>query len=259
MLRAYIYNHENDNFEEIEDNLLYHDICLILDEERKSIFLWKGPEITKNLLIKARTSLKSVLTNYSDFKLVELEDSELLPSNVKDQINKLLKGVQEKEFIEKYKFSRLVTIRLFLLLELIGIGLSFAFLGFLSSIFNWLVIGGVDSATFEIWLLGLRIPVLTNIFVYILIFIIGVFEREDDIIIISITSVLISIIISIYLTQGVFLFIFQEGSSSDFYVISPIEIVSFFFVNLFACLIISVPNVIKLIGFIRMYREYIFL
>ena len=52
MLRIYIYNPNSDVWIEEEYELLFHDVCAILDDNTRKIFLWRGPKSSKYSLEK---------------------------------------------------------------------------------------------------------------------------------------------------------------------------------------------------------------
>jgi len=88
--------------------------------------------------------------------------------------------------------------------------------------------------------------------------IIGIIEIEYQVIIFSLLGVLVCSGLIIYLQQGLFLFLFQEGSSSSIYYIRQNDIVEFLIIIGMGILVFEIPNAIKLILFIKIYRKFVF-
>ena len=61
MLKTYIFNEPNKRWVEENTSLLYHDLCAILDEERKIIYLWNGPKSSKERLNKGYKLLENLI------------------------------------------------------------------------------------------------------------------------------------------------------------------------------------------------------
>ena len=93
---------------------------------------------------------------------------------------------------------------------------------------------------------------------FILNIIIGLYEMEAQVIIFSLMGLIICSGILLYLQQGIYLFLFQEGSTSTLYLIKIQDITLFYIIILSAIAIFELPNLLKLISFIRTYRKYIF-
>jgi hypothetical protein len=88
--------------------------------------------------------------------------------------------------------------------------------------------------------------------------IIGIIEVEYQVIIFSLIGVLVCSGLGIYLQQGIFLFLFQEGSSSSIYVITQNDVIEFLTVVVLGIIVFEIPNVIKLISFVKIYRKFVF-
>ena len=88
--------------------------------------------------------------------------------------------------------------------------------------------------------------------------IIGLYEMEAQVIIFSLMGLIICSGILLYFQQGIYLFLFQEGSTSTLYIIKIQDITQFYIIIFSAIAIFELPNLLKLISFIRTYRKYIF-
>lgn len=88
--------------------------------------------------------------------------------------------------------------------------------------------------------------------------IIGLYEMEAQVIIFSLMGLIICSGVLLYLQQGIYLFLFQEGSTSTLYLIKIQDITLFYMIIFSAITIFELPNLLKLISFIRTYRKYIF-
>ena len=68
MLRAYIYNEENKVWLE-EESLLKHDLCAILDDDEKILYIWNGPKSSSELLEKGYKSIENLLSNHPNVEI----------------------------------------------------------------------------------------------------------------------------------------------------------------------------------------------
>jgi hypothetical protein len=261
MPRAFIYNDSNDNFVEAEDNLLYHDLCVIFDEEDKIVYLWNGPRSNSERLklgIKALNALTSDFPDV-DFKIKVLDNN--IPTHIQNKIDSMSKAIKEKEQIEMLKFSLFTTIRVYFLTLIVVLILPIvAVINLILPFFSSLVDGifNFSAEIYENWINLYRILMLITLIGFILNMGIGIYEQDDQVIIFSIMGLLISIGITIYLSQGIYLFLFQEGSTSTKYIISLVDVLIFVLINLGAILIFEIPNIYKLKSFFKTYREFIF-
>jgi hypothetical protein len=87
---------------------------------------------------------------------------------------------------------------------------------------------------------------------------IGIIEIEQQAIVFSVLGALICTGIIIYLEQGIFLFLFQEGSTSTVFYFRQDDIIEFLIVIMIGLLVFEIPNMIKLISLIKVYRKFIF-
>ena len=74
MLRTYIYNEDKKVWLE-EETLLMHDLCAILDEDDKILYIWNGPKSSPERFEKGYKTIESLLSNYPnmDLKLIKLK------------------------------------------------------------------------------------------------------------------------------------------------------------------------------------------
>ena len=86
----------------------------------------------------------------------------------------------------------------------------------------------------------------------------GIIEVEYQAIVFSSIGLTVCIGLTIYLLQGVFLFLFQVGSTPSVYYIKQNDVVQFLIVVLIGTLVFEIPNVIKITSFIKTYRKFIF-
>ena len=88
--------------------------------------------------------------------------------------------------------------------------------------------------------------------------ILGIIENEYHVVVFSLLGVLVCSGLTIYLQQGIFLFLFQPGSSSSIYYISQNDINESLIIVLSGILVFEIPNILKLISFIKIYRKFVF-
>ncbi len=255
MLRTFVFHEDKNSWIE-ESQLLLHDIGAFLDEEKKKIYLWKGPKSTQEKLEKGYQHL---LSSYKD-KIQIMILNEKIPSEIKEKVDEMLNSIIFEEEAS-LGFSRLSTIRLYFVLTLFLIILSVLNLLNLMRYVNWSNLEGkivINATNYEIWLNISIILILICLIIFIINLIIGIVEIENQVITFSSIGVLICTGILLYLTQGIFLFLFQERSTSKSYVILQNDMLLFFILNCFAVLLYLIPNSYKIITFAKNYREYIF-
>ena len=260
MLKTYIFDDTNKKWIEEDKSLLYHDLCAILDEERNTIYLWNGPKSSQEKLKRGYSLLETLMSYYPtiDFELSILKKK--IPANVQEKIDVMLNEIKLEEKIEHYKFSRFTTLRLYFILLLTSIILPLVAYVNLASSLSWTQIGGnfeIKAIPYANWLLISLILVIISLILFILMLTIGIIEIEYQAIVFSLLGVLICIGLIIYLQQGIFLFLFQPGSSSLIYYFKQTDIFEFLIVILLGLLVFEVPNMIKLISVIKIYRKFI--
>ncbi len=260
MLKTYIFNDANKNWIEEQSSLLYHDLCAFVDDDRNKIYIWNGPKSSQERLKKGYEQLKNLVSNYPniDFQIFIL--NEKVPDYVQIRLDKMLSEIKYEEKKEFDKFSRFITLRfyfIFLLLSIIFPIISFLNLG---TSLVWRKTGEnfeVSSELYDSWLsISLFLSILT-IISFATILTIGIVEIDYKIITFSIIGVIVSSGIAIYLQQGIFLFLFQDGSTASIYYIKQSDILLFLVVIVFGIAIYEIPNFVELINFIKVYHKFI--
>ncbi len=259
MLRTYIFNESKSSWTEEDQRLLLHDVCVFLDETNKKIYIWNGPKSSKEKFKKGFELVGEILSNYPDLKLQLIVLKKDIPTNIESKLNSMLESAKKEE-ITTLLFSRLSTIRFYFIFLLGVIILPIIALANLSLSLIWPVSNGnyeVSSALYEMWINISKIIMIITLILFILNTIIGIIEIENQVIIFSTAGLIISIGIVIYLNFGIFLFLFQEGSTLTDYLISREDLFFFFFLNLIAILIFEIPNIYKFVSFLKTYRKFI--
>jgi len=259
MLRTYIFNESKSSWTEENQRLLLHDICVFLDESNKKIYIWNGPKSTKEKFKKGYELVGEILSNYPNLKLQLIVLKKDIPSNVENKLNSMLESVKEEK-IKALLFSRLITIRIYFIFLLSVIILPLISFINLSLSLLWPVSNEnyeVSSELYKLWINTSKILMIITSILFILNIIIGIIEIENQVIIFSLAGLIISIGIVIYLNFGIFLFIFQEGSTLTDYFISQEDLFFFLFLNLITILIFEIPNVYKFVSFLKTYRNFI--
>lgn len=259
MLRTYVYNPISDAWIEEEYELLFHDVCAILDDNSKKIFLWKGPKSSKDSFEKGIKSINNLVSDFHDFELVFLKND--IPSYIKEKLNKLLESVERERQLEQYEFTHFISIRSYLFTSLITLISIFIYLISLWSVISWPGSNGdlmIPADSYQQWLIFSRsLLIIIIIFVAILLAL-GVYEYEVQSIILSIIGLILGISMIVYLQQGIFLFIFQSGSDSLTYFIKRTDILFFLTLLTSSTMVYFLPSMVKLIFFIKTYKEFIF-
>ncbi|MFX0057527.1 MAG: hypothetical protein ACFE85_09785 [Candidatus Hodarchaeota archaeon] len=261
MIRTYIFNEVKNTWVEENENLLYYDICAFLDEENKIIYLWSGPKSTKDRYKKSVASLQDLISNFPNINFQINALASYIPSFVQEKLDIMLKDIKKEEEIEKYKFSKFTTIRFYFIFLLISISLPIISLINLSSFLSWNTSNNnfaVNADVYQKWYSFSNLLMGITLIVFILCLTIGIYEIEHQVIIFSLIGLIICIGIVLYLQQGVFIFLFQEGSTASTYLIKKEDLMLFFLLNLIGISIFEVPNILKFLVFIKTYRKYIF-
>jgi len=261
MLKIFIYDEKQDNWVEERSHLLYHDFAAFIDEDSKIIYLWNGPQCTKERLKKGSKALKNIINIYSknSFQIINLKNQ--IPPYVKSRLNELLEVAKKEEEITDYQYSHFLTIRLHFLLSVICLILPVIALSILSSSLFWDSTGNnyiINAENYNNWLSFPYILILISFIFFIPQFIIAIYEYDKAIMVFSLTSIIICISLLLYLQQGIFLFQFQEMSTPDFYYISKFDIFIFLLLISSSIMLFEIPNIIKTINFAETYKKFFF-
>ncbi len=262
MLRTFIFNEKNENWIEEEENLLLHDSCVLLDENVRIAYLWNGPKTTPQKREKAKESIQRLLSKYpAEFLEIKFLE-EKVPEHVQKQIDQMLLGLEEEEEKAKLIFTHLTTVRLYFFLTILSLILPIAAVINLFLSYSWPSSNGnvvVSASTYNFWInISMWLYVVTA-GAFLIMTIISAWEQDFEAVIFSGVGLLISTGIVLYLSQGIFLFAFQEPSTQYIYYISIIDISLLITAILLPTLIFEVPNGLKLRNFYKVYKEFIFL
>jgi hypothetical protein len=261
MFRIYVFNEFNSNWIEENDSILYHDLCAIFDENNNSIYLWKGPKMSKNKYKLGQKTLESLLAKFPEKHYTINNFSKETPKEIVAKIDNLLETVKKEENLRIYNFSRFTTIRLFIIFQLALIILPIiSYINLLSSL-TWEVSAGsseVSAGLYSGWLnISLSLTILILI-LYIFNVIIGLVELEYQVITYSILGIIISIGLIVYFQQGVFLFLFQAGSTQYIFYIAQTDLNLFLILIGISSILLELPNLLKFISVLRIYKRFIF-
>jgi hypothetical protein len=259
MLRIYIYNPNSDAWIEEEHELLFHDVCAILDENTKKIFLWKGPKSSKYSLEKGIKSLNNLISSSQDFELILLNND--IPNYIKEKLDKFLESAKKEKNLEQFEFTHFVSIRCYLLFSIITLILFFTYLVNLWIVINLPSSNGnimISADNYQQWLNFSKRILILIIILLCLLLAISIYEYEAQAIILSIIGLIISISMIIYLQQGIFLFLFQSGSDASTYFIKKTDILFFLMLLTSSTTLYSLPSIIKLIFFVKKYKKFVF-
>jgi len=260
MIRTFIFDEDKSHWLEEERSLLPHDICTILDEEKEIIYLWKGPKSNKEKFRKSYAQIKELISNFSNLNLQVVMTMKNFPFDIQNRIESLLESMKMGN--EKIlKFSRFTTIRVYSISSIISILIPILLFVFLSSSLFWSISNGnyeVTSTTYDFWIDTSKLLIIITIILFSINIIIGIVEFENQVIIFSLTGLILSIGLLLYLNQGIFLFLFQEGSTLTNYLILQRDIFIFLLIILITILIFEIPNIYKLMSFFKTYRKFIF-
>jgi len=260
MLRTFIY--QDEHWVEETEHLLLHDCVAFLDEEERTVYLWNGPKSTKKRLEMSYDSVTDLMMGLPDdsLQLTVLLDN--IPEKIQNKIDVMFEGVRKERESQKHIFSSLISIRLYLIFSILALMLPIFSILNLQNFFYYPVSGGVteiySTAFNTLFTVSSVLTIMTLIF-FIFNVIIASYELDYKVTVLALTSVITCIGILLYLSQGIYLFVFQPGSTATRYLILKIDLFAFFALNVFAVLIFGIPNLLKLTSFIRTYRRYIFL
>ncbi|MHA1669423.1 MAG: hypothetical protein ACTSV5_02470 [Promethearchaeota archaeon] len=261
MLKSYIFNEDKNSWIQEEHVLLFHDLCFFLDVTQKKAFLWNGPKSTKDKLKKGKDSLINILSSFydSDFELHVL--SKNIPSHIKSKLDNMLEIAKREENAEKYVFTKFITIRIFLIMSLISLILPALMMINLWGSLYWVQIGpnvSISPINFLNWINFAIILVIFTLIALIINIGVSIYEYEITALIISLSGIIISIGMIVYLQQGIYLFLFQEGSTESVYLINFADLIRFLIIVTICLCVFEIPNLVNLISFIKTYKVFIF-
>ena len=260
MLRTFIFDESKSHWIEEEQRLLSQDICAILDEENVILYLWNGPKSKRKKFRQAYKQLNLLVSNYPELNIQLVLSKKNFPMQIQNKLDTFLESVKSRKSMN-LKFSRFTTIRIYSISIIIVVLLPILSFLNLSTSFYWSRFLGnyeVNSISYATWINFSKIITLITLIFFSINILIGIIENENQVIIFSINSIIISIGMVIYLNQGIFLFLFQEGSTATTFFILPRDIFIFSLLNLTALLIFEIPNIFKSISFFKTYRKFIF-
>jgi len=261
MLKTYIFDEANKKWIEEDKSLLYHDLCAILDEERNIIYLWNGPKSSQEKLKKGYGLLEILMSYYPTINFQLLILKKKAPRHIQDRIDIMLNEIKHKNKKDYYKFSRFITLRSYLIFLLVSIILPvISFVNLISSLL-WTKVDAnfeIGAEIYNNWLLISSLLIVISLIFFSVMILIGIIENESQVIVFSLLGVLVCAGLITYLQQGIFLFLFQEGSSSSIYYIRQNDVIEFLIINGLGIIVFEIPNVIKLILFIKIYRKFVF-
>ena len=136
MLRTFIYDDSKSHWLEEEHNLLVHDICVVLDEEKGILYIWRGSKSSKNRFKRGYKQLNGLIPNFSDLDLQVMLVKKDFPIEIQKKLNTMVnKSMQERS--ATLLFSRFITIRLYFVFLLGSIFFPIIFLLNLSTSLAW--------------------------------------------------------------------------------------------------------------------------
>jgi hypothetical protein len=259
-MKTFRFDDSKSQWVEEKDDLFSQDIFVLLDDEEEIIYLWKGLKTSKSRFKRAYKQIKELISNFPELNLDFMMVKENFPIQVQEKIESLLDRAKKERNIVLL-FSRFITIRVYFIFLLCVIIFPIIFLINLSSSLLWNISGSnyeINSNRFKIWIGFSEILIFMTLICLIINLIIGIIEIENQVIVFSIVGIIICVGLFIYLNFDVYLFLFQEGSTLTNYLISRKDIFYFIWVNLISILIFVIPNLFKLISFLKTYRKFIF-
>ncbi|MBY9020097.1 MAG: hypothetical protein KGD67_03495 [Candidatus Lokiarchaeota archaeon] len=260
MLKTYIFDEANKKWIEEPSSLLYHDLCALLDEDRNIIYVWNGPKSSQERLKVGCELLKKMVSNYPNNKFQISVLNKKVPDYVQFRLTKMLSKIKHDNRNEFEKFSKFITLRLYFVFSLSALIFPLFSLLKLSTSLAWRKTGynyEVSSGLYNDWLLISLFFIILTILSFAFILTIGIIEIEYKIITYSIIGLVISSGIAIYLQQGIFLFLFQDGSTTSIFYIKQTDIHLFLFIIVIGIVIYELPNLVEFINFIKIYRKFI--
>jgi len=261
MLRSFIFNEENKWIEESQI-LLFHDICVVIDTKEKTAYLWNGPNTKKARIKKAKKELISLFSNFTEKKWEISEKISQFPSEITQIIDSMLELSKKNREMGKLKFSRFSSIRVSFILLIIIFFLNLSSIIFLITLFFIPSVYGVYMISSDFYFLILEvygIITIITLLVFIINFLLGFFEKDYRLAIFSLVGIIVDLGVLFYINQGIFLFIHQEGSTGDLFLILKSDFIIFLLLNIIALAIEFIPNLYQLTEFYKTYKDFIFI
>ncbi|MFX1379134.1 MAG: hypothetical protein ACFFA4_08555 [Promethearchaeota archaeon] len=259
MLRTFIFDESKSHWIEEEHHLLSQEICAILDEDNKILYVWNGPKSKKKNFRKGYRQIKQLVSNYPNLNIQLVMAKKNFPILIQNKLDSLLESTKLGK--QKHlKFSRFTTIRIYSVSIIISVILPIISFFNLSVSMFWPSFNGnyqVGKLIYANWLNNSKLITLITLIFFSINIMIGIIEYENQVIILSINSMIISIGLILYLNQGIFLFLFQEETSTTYQILQK-DIFNFLLLNFIALLIFEIPNIYKLTSFFKTYRKFIF-
>jgi len=240
-MKIFIFDENLENWIEEESTLLLHDLAIFLDEKNKIVYLWQGPKSKKKKKEFGFKSLSLIQEKYQNFKLEILKDT--IPPEIQKQLMNLLKKYGKKE---KIILKRTIYLNLYLILGLIGTILSFIYYINLLSSLSWVQTNGnlqINAQVYDRWILTSQILIIIFLLFSIGNQVLSLIINRLILIIIAAIGVIMSIGFLIYISQGIFLFLFQSGSTTTFYLISKSDLGIFLLINFIGIIILVFPTI----------------
>ncbi len=260
MLRTFIYNEFKSKWIEEEHRILSYDICAILDEEKEIIYFWSGPKSNKAKFRKGFSQIKELVSTFPDLNIQFIMTKKNFPVEIQNKLELVIESIKTGKD-QNLKFSRFTTIRIYSISIIAIIILPIlSFLNLITSLF-WTVSNEnyhVTNTIYNSWINNSKILTTISLIFFSINIVLGIVENESQVIIFSLIGVIISAGLILYLNQGIFLFLFQAGSTLTNFIISQKDLIIFLLLNLSAILIFEIPNIYKLISFFKTYRKFIF-
>lgn len=260
MLKIFIYDEVKDRWIDESQILLFHDLAAIFDEEKHSIFLWKGNTLEQSKFQKGLDRLKALLTEMklNTWKIINAENK--FPTKVKRKLEEMLQATKQRKKEENLKFNHLLTIRLTFLFLLMAV--VFTIISFINLIRVFFYPKAnntvqISASQYEVWLTLYQVFTILQVICIACNLIISIYEGDIELFIFSLISSIITIGILLYIRYDIFLFLNQRGSTYTLYLIPGKELTTFVLLNSMALSIIFASNSFKLYKFIFTYWNYI--
>lgn len=240
-MKIFIFDENLENWIEEETSLLLHDLAILLDEKNKIVYLWQGPKSKKKKKELGFKSLSLIQEKYQNFKLEILKDN--IPPEIQKQLMNLLKKYGNKE---KIILKRTIYLKLYLILGLIGTILSLSYYINLLSSLSWVQTNGnlqINAQIYDRWILTSQILIIIFLLFPIGNQVLSLIINRLILIIIAAIGIIMSIGFLLYISQGIFLFLFQSGSTTTTYLISQNDLRIFLLINLIAIIIFICPTI----------------
>jgi len=259
-MKTFRFDDSKSQWVEEKELLLSQDICVFLDDDKEIIYLWKGVKTSKKRFKKAYQQIRELMSNFPELNLHFMMVEENFPIQIQEKLDSMLEQAM-KERSSILLFSRFITIRIYFI-SLLG-AIIFPILNIinLSTSFLWTTSDGnyeVTNKIFQLWITYSKILMVITSICFLINLIIGIIEIENQAIVFSIVGLLVCVGLLIYLNFDIYLFLFQEGSTLTDYIILKRDILYFFLINFISILVFIVPNIYKLLTFLKKYHKFLF-